>query len=304
MNNDKILITGGSGFIGKHLTEYLQQFDFDIYSLSIDKDINDKNNIFCDLKDKNKIDAIFTENKFDYIIHLAAFKDRSSQITDFYSSIENNLIGSVNLFSSAIQNLKLKKIVILGTAEEYGNNDIPFNEKQRESPVSSYSFSKVCVSHLCDVFYKLYNFPFVILRPSIAYGPGQQTDMFLPSLINSLSKNLEFEMTAGEQTRDFVYVKDLVEAIYSSLINDSAIGRIINVGDGKPLTIKEISLKVGEIMDRKNLIKFGRKDYRNNEIMNYSLDISLAKKLLNWEPKVNLEEGLKETINYYLRESL
>jgi UDP-glucose 4-epimerase len=307
LNRRKILITGGSGFIGKHLINRLSNNDMEIFSFSQGDGINclpSVKHIDGDLKDKQQVEKIVSENGFDYVVHLAALKERSSNPDAFPLFVENNLIGSMNLFLSLIGNSKIKRIVVLGTAEEYGNNAAPFEEEAREAPVSSYSFSKVCIAHLCGVFYRLYGFPFVLLRPTIAYGPGQNTDMFLPSLINCLLNDRQFEMTEGDQTRDFIYIDDLVDAILCSLNGRDSVGNIINIGSGSPLTIKEVALKTGSIMNKRNLVKLGMKEYRNNEIMHYSVDNSKAEKLLNWTPKISMDDGLKKTIEYYMKERI
>ena len=149
------------------------------------------------------------------------------------------------------------------------------------------------------LFYTLYRLPVTVLRPTLAYGPGQDDDMFLPSLIRSLHKNQPFIMTPGEQTRDFLYIDDLINAILHVPRYPLSRGNIINIGSGIPTKILDVAYLVERLMNTKDLIRFGRIPYRNNEIMDYYVDLTKAEKILHWKPKISLNEGLKRSIHYY-----
>ena len=297
----KILITGAGGFIGSHLLHQLQTYDAQISTIS-----RNHNNFpqeieqyAIDIKDTHAVNECLQMCQPDHILHLAAYKERNESIQAFYSSVETNLIGTLNVFSAAKQLSSLQSIVTLGTAEEYGNNVPPFDEKLRESPVTPYSFSKLCVSHMGELFFHLYNLPVIIVRPTLAYGPAQGTDMFLPSLVTSLLEDKQFNMTMGEQTRDFVYITDLVEALILASRNTNAQGQIINIGSGVPLKLADIAEKIEKMIGKKGLIKLGGKPYRKNEVMEYCVDPKKAEDILGWKAKTSIEDGLKETIAYY-----
>lgn len=303
LENKKILITGAGGFIGRHLITALSNFSAKLYSLDF-KEISypfTGTEYVGKLEDISFLKSSIEDIKPDIVFHLAAKKDRVYSINDFFQSIETNLIGSLNLFSVLNEFASPESIVVLGTAEEYGRGEAPFNENMREAPVSSYSFSKTCLTHLCQVLHDLYALPFVILRPTVAYGPFQNEEMFLPALINSLLRGNEFKMTAGEQTRDFVYVDDLVDAMISATESKRALGEVINVGSASPVTIKELALRVQTIIGKEGLLGFGKQDYRKGEIMNYSVENNKAVDLIDWSPNTSLDDGLKKTIDYYSR---
>lgn len=300
-SNKKILITGAGGFIGRHLLHQLLTFDAHISTISrnhhnFPKEIEQYT---IDIKDTSAINECLKNCQPDHIFHLAAYKERNESVQAFYSSVETNVIGTLNLFSAAKEVASVKSIVTLGTAEEYGNNKPPFDEKLRECPVTPYSFSKLCVSQMGELFFHLYNLPVIILRPTLAYGPGQGTDMFLPSLITSLLENKPFDMTLGEQTRDFVYVADLVEAMLLTSRNTNARGQIINIGSGVPTKIADIALTIEKKIGKRGLVKLGSKPYRKNEVMDYYIDPRKAEALLGWKTKTLLKEGLNRTIAYY-----
>jgi len=299
--NKKILITGAGGFIGRHLLHQLQTYGAQISTISrnhhnFPKEIEQ---YAIDIKDTCAINECLQKCQPDHIFHLAAFKERNDSIQAFYSSVETNLIGTLNLFSAAKDVTSVQSIVTIGTAEEYGNNIPPFNEKLRECPVTPYSFSKLCISQMGELFFHHYNLPVIILRPTLAYGPGQGTDMFLPSLITSLLENNPFNMTLGEQTRDFVYVADLVEAMLLASRNTNVRGQIINIGSGVPTKIADIAQTIEKIIDKRGLVKLGSKPYRKNEVIDYYIDPRKAEALLGWKTKTSLNEGLNRTIAYY-----
>jgi len=152
-----------------------------------------------------------------------------------------------------------------------------------------------------ELFFRLYDLPVTVIRPTLAYGPGQGTDMFLPALITSLLNNKPFAMTAGEQTRDFVYVDDVVDSLLLASENARAKGQVINIGSGIPLKLADIAKKIETMTGRKNLINLGGKPYRKKEIMDYYVDLKKAKRILGWNAKTSLDEGLNKTIAYYRR---
>lgn len=300
-SNKNILITGASGFIGRHL---------------IQKTLHERNTLstigrgialfpfpVCqytgDLHDKKFVDTCLKEAQPEIIFHLAAYKERSTDITSFYQSLNTNLLGTLNIFSASLDLPSLKAIVVIGTAEEYGSNICPYHEDMRELPVSPYSLSKMYVSHMSEIFFRLYNLPIVVIRPTLAYGPGQKSDMFVPSLVTALLEKRPFAMTPGEQTRDFVYVTDLVEALVLASEKTNARGEIINTGTGVPVRLTVIAEKIEEMIGRKGLLNVGGKPYRSSEIMEYYVDVRKAEEILGWKAKTSLEDGLAKTIAYY-----
>lgn len=303
LNGRRVLITGANGFIGGHLVDALDGLGALVTIVDM------RHGYFKptvreyvgDLCDADFTEACIKECSPEIIIHLAASKDRSADIVAFSHAISTNLTGSINLFASAMKLKGLKSVVVLGTAEEYGKNPTPFVEDMRERPVSAYSYSKLCVTRLCETLYSLHRTPFVVLRPTVAYGPGQGPEMFLPALIKTLLAKKEFPMTHGIQTRDFVYVADLINAILSASVTPQAAGQVINIGSGNPVAIAEIAVKVARLLGREDLLRIGALDYRCGEAMEYCVDTSRALQLLDWTASFSLDEGLRHTIEHYQR---
>jgi nucleoside-diphosphate-sugar epimerase len=297
----RVLVTGASGFIGQHLIRELHKNGACITTIGRNpgKLPRDITQYHLNIADAAAVDTCIKECRPEYIFHLAAYKERNDNVQSFYSSIETNLVGSLNLFSAAKDVDSVKSIVTLGTIEEYGNNRTPFDERFRESPVTPYSFSKICVSHMAEMFFHLYGLPIIIVRSALVYGPGQGTEMFLPSLIISLLEDRTFDMTLGEQTRDFVYVTDLVEGLILASGTTKAQGQIINIGSGIPVKLIDLAHRIEIMTGKKGLINIGGKPYGKNEVMEYYLDIRKARELLGWKANIPLEEGLIKTITYY-----
>jgi nucleoside-diphosphate-sugar epimerase len=215
-------------------------------------------------------------------------------------SVDINLIGTLNFFK-ALEALKISPQVFvqIGSQDEYGLSKVPYQEDQREKPTSPYSTSKLAATHFCQMLHRSLGYPNVIIRPCLIYGPAQATDMFIPMLIHTCFANKDFPMTSGEQTRDFGYVGDVVDGILLAAQTPKAIGEIINIGTGEEVSIKNVALKIVELTKSKTQLQFGVVPKRASEIEHLYCDNSKAKQLLGWSPKISLEAGLKETIEWY-----
>lgn len=301
--NKKILITGASGFIGGHLLKKLAPLGCQVAVLTHQKKKTavDAHVISGDLTVPESFSAAVKKWAPQIVFHLAAFKERKSDLAHFRQAIKVNLEGSLNLFE-ALEEAPLESVVVLGTGEEYGQNLPPYLEASREDPVNAYSWSKTALTHLCQLFFTSKKMPVTILRPGLAYGPKQSDDMFIPSLIRSLQKNVPFQMSLGEQTRDFIFIDDLINALLLAASQKKARGEIINIGQGIPVPLAEVALKIETFMNKENLIQMGKVPYRPREIMEYYMDLSKAKKLLNFTPKISLDQGLKLTVEAYAKE--
>lgn len=195
--------------------------------------------------------------------------------------------------------MKPKAIAILGSSEEYGNNEIPFVETQREQPVSAYSAAKTAIVHFAQMLHRARGFPVVIVRPSIVYGPMQGGEMLIPSLIRSSILGNGFNTTPGEQTRDFIYIDDVIDGLIRAVAAQEAIGEIMNLGSGVERRIKDVIELVIKLSGSSIDVNIGARPYRDGEIMRHQCSIEKAKRLLGWQPRVTLEEGLKETVAWY-----
>lgn len=298
----KVIITGAAGFIGRHLARTLAASGASVYGLSrSESDIADVHGYVCDITDRRLLNEIVGDVRPSHIFHLAANKARSANIKDFRQCIDENLIGTLNLLEACEAASCVPRLISLGTCEEYGGAEAPYLETTREVPVSAYSCSKVAMTQLLQTFHRIHGFPVVVLRPSLAYGPGQGDEMFLPALIQTLLRGKRFAMSRGEQTRDYVYIDDVVEALLLAAVHPSAIGQVINISSGTPTRIADVTKLAVDFIGNgvETLLDIGKVAYRQGEAMDYWANRAKARQLLGWEPSVNLCDGMARTVAYY-----
>jgi nucleoside-diphosphate-sugar epimerase len=304
-SNNTILITGVNGFIGKHLCDYLVDELHVSKIYGVDKFYSEKPaNPGCqfrraDIENLPEMNQVISEVKPRIIFHLAADIKPSRDINDLPAMLQTNLMGTVNLLSAVYSNqTKLSCFINMGTGEEYGNNRQPFTEDLLPNPVSIYSGTKAAAAALCKMFYNLYHIPIITVRPSLVYGPGQSVRFFIIEAIHKLLLNEDFDMTGGEQTRDYLYIDDLVAALIELSQSGKMLGEEVNVSTGVEHQLKEVILFLLKATHSKSQINFGALSYRQNEIMRYVCDNTKITSNTNWRPKVSLEEGLAKTIDF------
>jgi UDP-glucose 4-epimerase len=303
-NSKRILVTGANGFIGRHLCKTL--YSSGAYVFGMVRQIH-KNECYlseqytANIYDQQAINRVIEEVKPEIVIHLAGEKQRARDIAGYRTNYETNLIGSLNLIEACQKEVNLRAFLYIGSCEEYGLHQPPFDEDMREEPVSTYGVTKLAVTQLLQTLTRVSSFPAIILRPSIVYGPGQSTDMFIPDLIKTLLSGAEFEMTLGEQTRDFVYIDDVLDAIMKACYLESLGGQVVNISSNSPVYINELAKNIANMISPATikLLKIGAKPYRPSETMNYWANNTLALELLGWKPRVMIDAGLKTTLSCY-----
>ena len=303
--NSHILITGANGFVGRHLSEALQAVG--VWVTQIVRSVlpvghSTEFRHALDLTDRDKVAEVFFSLQPDYVIHLAGVKNRNDTGIQFRDSYDTNLLISLNVIEACLALPKFKRLIFLGSCDEYGQVASPFDEMQREMPANSYGLSKLAVTKILSGLYQSRRFPSVVLRPTVIYGPNQGDEMFLSALIQTLLAQKDFAMTYGEQYRDFVYIDDVVEAIIKVILTgDHLNGAVINIGAGVTCQVKKIATLVADLIhtDAYNHLKFGAISYRPYEAMDYAVNIRRAEALLGWQPTTKLELGLQQTINHF-----
>ena len=304
LTNKRVLITGASGFIGRNLILRLNKFRLEIGVLfrsnSIEFASSNKIKEFRgDIKNYNFVNNVIQNFHPHIVFHLAADKNRIPRAEIINHSINSNLIGSLNIFQALANINELEKVIVIGTLDEYGNIATPFIESQIEKPNNAYGLSKLFVTKLSDYYSRINDLPVIVLRPSIAYGPWQRNEMFIPSLIISLLQNKSFEMTKGEQKRDFIFISDLIDLMIKMVKETIWSENVFNIGFGESLKINEIAKKIALKLDKIDLLRIGGLGYREDESMDYSVSIHLLQQRYKWSPKIGIDEGLDITISHY-----
>ncbi len=306
LSDIRVLVTGISGFICSHLARRLLEEGAEVYGLVRRSsnlwrihDIKNQINLhYVDLRDFESVRKVVLDIEPQKIFHLAAYVDVSRSFEVMDEMIEVNIKGTLNLLR-ALDGIDYDCFINTGTCEEYGDNPVPFREDQVPSPVSPYSASKVSTTLFCQMLHKTMGLPIITVRPFLTYGHMQESNMLISSVIKKAVKRERFEMTEGEQTREFNYVDDIVDGFIKASVTKKAIGEIINICNGKEYKIKDVVVKILNIMGNPIEPLIGALPYRKGETMHFYCDNTKAKELLDWNPKVSLDEGLEKTINWY-----
>jgi len=307
MKSKNVVVTGGAGFIGSTLSRELSKdnhvviFD-DLSSGFLENigDITEKNNVEFVKGTINDIDLLQkTFKDVDYVFHQAAIASVVRSIEDPVKSNYVNVNGTLNVLVAAKDN-KVKKVIQASSSSIYGDTTIsPETENILPDPLSPYAIGKLAGEYYCKVFNETYNLSTASLRYYNVYGPNQDpTSEYAAVIPNFITKILNNEPPIiygdGKQTRDFVYVKDVVNA--NILAAESSASGVFNIANGKTITINELAKLIMKIANKN--FKLIYKDVRSGDVKHSLADVSKAKEKLNYEPKFDLEKGLKETIEW------
>jgi len=314
---EKILITGGTGFIGSHLAELLSKKNFKvtvfdrynpIYSLGNLKNSQLKNKInfiFGDLRDYDSVNKAVKENNI--IIHLAALIGIPYSYYSPLAYLKTNMEGTYNILES-VKNNKKKKLIVTSTSEVYGSADyIPIDETHPLKPQSPYSASKIAADNLALSYYHSFKTPVIILRPFNTFGPRQSERAIIPTIINQIlrSKNNTIFLGNLYPKREFNFVDDVCKA-YLKILKSKNYGEVFNVGNGYEISMKELALLISKIMNRKIKIKKSKIRIRtkSSEVDLLKSDNRKIKEIIKWQPEYHgrkgLIKGLEKTIKWFL----
>lgn len=305
----RILITGGAGFIGSHLARRLVSAGHEVHVLHRPdgnlRRIQDLRTIHlwgCDLLDTDRLNDVLRSVRPHTIYHLAGdskLRHLDPALAGVKESIDRNIRSSITLFVAAnALSPDLALLVRLGGLEEYGQGPVPYVESQREQPVSPYSASQVAVTHYLQMLAPHLSYRALTIRPALIYGPAQSSNFLIPSLIEHCRQGRDFPISSGNQGRDLLYIDDLIDALILALEAPLSTGEIVNIGAGREYMMADVAATIIRRMGAKiRLIKDATLKPGSVEHLYCSND--KAKDLLSWQPSVNLEEGLQRTIDSF-----
>jgi UDP-glucose 4-epimerase len=297
----KILITGGAGFIGSHLVDALiekghQVLVIDNLSTGKRENLNKKAKFYnFDICDFKKIKPLF--KNIDFVFHLAALPRLLLSIEDPIRTSEVNIMGTINVFKAA-SDAKVKRVIFASSSSVYGEQkELPLREEMEPKPISPYGLQKLVGEKFAKLFTKLYGIPIVSLRYFNVYGPRIDFNSDYSLVIGKFLKQKKDGKPLtifddGEQTRAFCYVDDVVEATIKAAESEKIKGgEVINIGSEKSYSINYLAKLIG-----------GEIQYfppRPGDVRHTKADITLANKLLDWQPKVDFEEGIRRTKKWF-----
>jgi nucleoside-diphosphate-sugar epimerase len=300
------LVTGAAGFIASHLCRRLLKEGFkvvgidsftDFYPKKIKerniKSLRNDENFKLIAADLNDLDLKKILKKTDYVFHHAAQAGvRTSWGDNFIAYLKNNIEATQNLLEAA-KGLNLKKFIYASSSSVYGNcPDLPMSETSPLLPLSPYGVTKLAAENLCLLYHSNYGVPSISLRFFTVYGPGQRPDMAFHKFFKAIAKGTEIPVYGdGNQTRDFTYIDDVIDANLASL-KIGKVGEIYNIGGGTQKKLKDIFPLLENICQKK--VRIVSKEREKGDMLHTLASIEKARKDLNYSPQIKLRDGLKE----------
>lgn len=302
----KVLISGGAGFIGSHVTEELLKYYYDVViidNLTTGLSGNMPKNIrfyHFDLNDP-EMEYVFEKEQPDIVIHLAAQASVTTSMRDPYLDFFTNTAGTLRLLLVA-KKYKVKKFLFASTAAVYGEPSyLPVDENHITNPGSYYAQSKFSAENYIALYDTLNGLDSCILRFANVYGPRQNPNGeagVISIFINRLLTEKQISIYDGSQTRDFIYVKDVATACRLAIESDKK--GVFNISSGTETTINDIYHHISSVMDVKTFPIY--EPLRQGEIVRSVLANEKAKHELHWKPQYSLIEGLTKTVASYMKE--
>jgi dTDP-glucose 4,6-dehydratase len=311
---NKILVTGADGFIGSHLTEALLEQGHKIKAFvyynsfntwgwldTLPKNILNEIEIFAgDIRDPNGVREAM--KNIDEVFHLAALIAIPFSYHSPDSYVDTNIKGTLNVLQAA-RDVNVNRILITSTSEVYGTaRYVPIDEKHPFQGQSPYSATKIGADRLAESFYKSFNLPVTIVRPFNTYGPRQSARAVIPTTITQLlSGNEQIKLGNLTATRDFNYVKDTVRGFIEIAKSEKTIGEEINIATQQEISVEYLAKELIKQINPNAKIICDEQRIRpeKSEVERLLGSNEKIKRLTNWHPRYTLEQGLKETINFF-----
>jgi dTDP-glucose 4,6-dehydratase len=308
----RILVTGGGGFIGSHLVERLVFLGADVRAFvrytsrgqagfldMLDSNVRASVEIIRgDLRDFDAVDQAL--QKVDVVFHLGALIGIPYSYVHPRETIDTNVTGTLNVLLAA-RDAKVEHIVHTSSSEVYGTAQYtPIDEAHPLQGQSPYSASKIGADKIAESFFNSYGLPVVTLRPFNTYGPRQSARAVIPTVITQALTGEELSLGNLAPRRDFTYISDTVEGFIKAVESKATIGRTINLGTSEEISIGDLVNKIGAIMGKH--LRVGADAIRQrpagSEVEQLKSDNRLARELMEWQPQVSLDDGLKRTVEW------
>jgi len=312
----RVLVTGGAGFIGSHLVDRLLKEGFEVTviddlstgrleNIAHNQNRKDFHFVKGDIRDRDLVKK--TVKDMDAVFHEAALVSITFSVQNPILANDINVSGTLNLLKAS-SDLDVKRFIYASSAAVYGETSLPQKrEDMSTNPTSPYGVSKLAAENYVRSFHTVYGLETVSLRYFNVYGPRQSFDIqcayggvitiFLNRLLRNLSPIIYGD---GEQTRDFVYIQDIVKANMLALNNKNVAGEFFNIGNGTIISVNQVAEVLKDAMNRRGL-KNTYEETRIGDVRHSYADVSKAKKILGYNPRFSFKKGIAELIDWYTK---
>jgi nucleoside-diphosphate-sugar epimerase len=303
---ERVLVTGASGFIGSFLVETLVRHSAAVHCLLRPSSstqhlraVLDRVEIHrADLTGPKAVKAAVSAARPDTVFHLAATGATNVHVSPAWAT-RVNVEGTLNLLQALDGSYRV--FVNTGTCHEYGGNQPPFREDQDPRPELPYAITKTAAWRFCRRFHQSKGWPIVTVRPFSVYGPRQAASTFVSACIRAASSGLPFDMTPGQQTRDWIYVQDVVEGLLRAAEEPAAVGGTFNLCTGRATSLYEVAQIVVKAVAARRAeppiaINRGALAYRSAEIWQLVGSPARAREVLGWTADTSIEQGIRQTV--------
>lgn len=313
--SEKILVTGCAGFIGMHLCEKLIELGYEVYgldSLNNYYDVNLKIKRLSILKKRKKftffnidienlddIESLFKTQSFDKVVNLAAQAGVRYSLVNPHTYMQSNIVGFMNILECC-RHYDIKGLIYASSSSVYGGNKkIPFSEFDNvDNPISIYAASKKSNELMAFSYNHLFNLRSTGLRFFTVYGPWGRPDMAMYIFVKKILENKPIQIfNYGKMKRDFTYIDDIVNGIISAIVNNYKC-EVFNLGNNKSEDLMDVVSIIENKLDKKAIIEFEKMQL--GDVKNTFADIDKAKQKLGFSPRVDVEKGIDNFINWYL----
>ena len=309
----KTLVTGAAGFIGSHLVEaliregakvkaFLRYYSDNHIGLleHLSRQVFQELEI-CrgDLKDPEALRK--SASGCELVFHLGSLIAIPYSYVNPMDFVQTNVVGTANLLNACLAN-DVAKVVHTSTSEVYGTAVYtPIDEAHPLQGQSPYSATKIAADKLTESYFRSFDLPVTIVRPFNTFGPRQSPRAIVPTIILQALRSSEMHLGSLDPTRDLMFVRDTVRGFLSAVNSDASLGEVVNLGTGQEISIGSLAEMILEIMGKESEIRQDEQRTRpeNSEVERLLCDNGKAKQLLGWEPQTSLEEGLRETVEWF-----
>lgn len=289
------LVTGGAGFIGAHVVDRLLHRGWNVHATSRRTRHSDSDRLVFHRGELSNLDfarSLLRTTRPDVVCHLAGSVGAAPDCGLVLETFHSHVTSAINLMTLLEEGGLPRRLVIAGSPLE------PTGDTAVAVPSSPYAAAKIAATLYARMFDRLYGTPVVIARPFMTYGPGQHSSKVLPYVIRSLSEGRSPELSSGAWRADWIYVADVVDGLVAAMTVEGVEGAQVDLGTGSLKSVREVVTELHGLMKTEVPLNFQGRDDRPPP-PELTADVAETKRLLHWEPKVGLTEGLTATIDWY-----